>query len=69
MYTMENKTPVDWLVDKIKLKYSDIDFYHIKKEIEQAQGMFKEQIMEAYDKNKMGRVNYGEQYYNETYNQ
>jgi hypothetical protein len=28
----------------------------------------KEQIIDAYDKNKMGRVDYGEQYYNETYN-
>jgi len=29
--------------------------------------MEKEQIIDAYDKNKMGRVNYGEQYYNEVY--
>jgi len=27
----------------------------------------KEQIVDAYDNNKMGRVNHGEQYYNETY--
>jgi hypothetical protein len=27
----------------------------------------REQIIDAYDKNKMGRVDYGEQYYNETY--
>ena len=34
----------------------------------QAKAMEREQIIDAYDKNKMGRVDYGEQYYNETYN-
>ena len=34
----------------------------------QAKAIEREQIIEAYDKNKMGRVDYGEQYYNETYN-
>jgi disulfide oxidoreductase YuzD len=72
---METKkqTAVEWLVKEIKSKYSDIDFYHIKKEIDQAKAMEKKQIMDAiydnmgtnFDPN-MGRA---EQYYNETYGQ
>ena len=38
------KTAVEFLEEKIKLKY-DIDFYHIKKEIEQAKAMEKEQCL------------------------
>ena len=32
-----------------------------------AKEMHKQEIIDAYDKNKMGRVNYGEQYYLETF--
>jgi hypothetical protein len=41
------QTAVDWLVEKIKLKY-DIDFYHIKNDIKQAKEMEKQQIKDAY---------------------
>ena len=68
---METKkqTSVEWLVDKIKLKYNDIDFYHIKKEIEQAKQIEKEQIIEAcnYGCSDWGSWKDSEQYYNETY--
>ncbi len=36
------KTAVEWLIEKIKIKY-DIDFYHIKKDIEQAKEMENQQ--------------------------
>ena len=66
------QTAIEWLVEKIKIKY-DIDFYHIKKEINQAKEMEKKQIIDA---NRDGvdmvidNVPYitGEQYYNETFN-
>lgn len=32
------ESAVEWLIEKIKIKY-DIDFYHIKKDIEQAKEM------------------------------
>ena len=68
---METKkqTSVEWLVDKIKLKYNDIDFYHIKKEIEEAKEKEKEQIIEAIDYgcSDWGSWKDSEQYYNETY--
>ena len=35
-------TAVEWFVEKIKIKY-DIDFYHIKKEINQSKEMEKRQ--------------------------
>jgi len=63
------QTAVEWLVEKIKLKY-DIDFYHIKNDINQAKEMEKQQIIDAYDD---GNYAYGmgikepEQYYNETF--
>lgn len=47
---MENKqTAVEWLVDKIKLKY-DIDFYHIKNEINQALEMEKKQNLNEFER-------------------
>jgi hypothetical protein len=32
-----------------------------------AEEIHKQEIIDAYDKNKMGRVNYGKQYYQETF--
>lgn len=58
----KRQTAVEWLVDELldgKLLMPSL--------IEEAKQMEKEQIVDAYDKNKMGRVNYGEQYYNETF--
>ena len=56
-------TSIEWLATYLKgitsLNCDDI--------IEQAKEMHKQEIIEAYDKNKMGRVNYGEQYYQETF--
>ena len=58
---MENKqTAVEWFYQRILAK-------DIKSVFEQAKAMHKQQIIEAYDKNKMGRVDYGEQYYQATY--
>lgn len=61
------QTAVEWLIEKIKLKY-DIDFYHIKKEINQAKEMEKQQIIEAWiaTDNELQRI-VAEQYYNEEY--
>ena len=77
--TMSNnkQTAVEWLIEKIKLKY-DIDFYHIKKEINQAKEMHKQEIMECWETaHQAGRFegkgiaeeNWQtfEQYYNEEY--
>ena len=73
------QTPVEWLVEELEnnatMDYSFaqahklimLDVYTFTKLFEQAKAMEKTQIIDAYDKNKMGRVNYGEQYYNETY--
>jgi hypothetical protein len=36
------ESAVEWLIEKIKIKY-DIDFYHIKKDIEQTKEMEKQQ--------------------------
>jgi len=64
---MSKQTAVEFLAKSLK------DFPHIKHSqsfkdlVNQAKAMEKEQIVDAYDKNKMGRVDYGEQYYNETY--
>ena len=57
------QTAVEWLIEEI---HKNMEFIpvHIQ---EQAKEMEKEQIIDAYDKNKMGRVDYGEQYYQETY--
>ena len=74
------QTAVEWLVDKIKLKY-DLDLYHVKKEIEQANQMFQEQIMKSYDDGAIETMQEqegldismdqngeeSERYYNETY--
>ena len=43
------QSAVEWLVEKIKLKY-DIDFYHIKNDIKQAKEMEKQQMIEMHDK-------------------
>jgi hypothetical protein len=46
MENSKKQTAVEWLVEKIKLKY-DIDFYHIKNDINQAKEMEKQQIIDA----------------------
>ena len=75
---MEQKeqTAVEWLIEKIKLKY-DIDFYHIKKEINQAKEIEKQQIEDAYGVGHNEGCSYmtdgktefkdATQYYNETF--
>jgi hypothetical protein len=68
------ETAVEWLIEqiengKIEIIYSD-KIHSIKclpEFIKQAKEMEKEQIIEAYNKNKMGRFEYGEYYYKETY--
>jgi hypothetical protein len=65
----QQKTSVNFLVDIIKLKY-DLDLYHVKKEIEQANQMFEEQIIEAHlDGQSLVSCDdiYAKQYYTDTY--
>ena len=58
------QTAVEWLREKL---WKEFNFIFSDNILEQAKEMEKQQIVEAYDKNKMGRVDYGEQYYNETF--
>ncbi len=62
---MSKQTAVEWFIEELfkKIDYIQVD----PRIINQAKAMEREQIIDAYDKNKMGRVDYGEQYYNETY--
>ena len=73
---MAQQTAVRWLLDRIKLKY-DLDLYHVKEEIRQANQMFQEQITNAHftsaanfhDRmNSKDAENAANNYYNETYN-
>ena len=60
-------TSIEWLLEKIEQKNgTEFSSYYVEF-IEQAKEMHKKEIIDAYDKNKMGRVNYGEQYYQETF--
>lgn len=63
------QTAVEWLVEKIKIKY-DIDFYHIKKEINQAKEIEKQQIIDAYwdGCSNWDSETEAEQYYEQTFN-
>ena len=64
----QNKmTAVEWLQERINIGLTYEQEVLFEGLFEQAKEMEKEQIVEAYDKNKMGRVDYGEQYYNETF--
>lgn len=68
---MAQQTAVEWLLATLEqnsiidLDSVDTDTYYTI--INEAKQMEKEQIINDYNNNKMGRVNYGEQYYNETY--
>ena len=73
---MAQQTVVDYLIEKIKLKY-DLDLYHVKEEIGKANNMFQEQIINAHFKgssnfydtmNCKDAENDAHNYYNETYN-
>jgi hypothetical protein len=55
------QTAVEWLIEQLTEGNYNWKVY------DQAKEMEKEQIIDAYDNNKMGRVNHGEQYYKETY--
>jgi disulfide oxidoreductase YuzD len=68
MERMEKRTAVEWLVEEIKSKYSDIDFYHIKKEIDLAKIMEKEQHEKSYNQGLQSNFQNFELYYNKTYN-
>ena len=59
------QTAVEWLFEK--LWNTDKDKFTWYAILKQAKEIEKKQIVEAYDKNKMGRVDYGEQYYNERF--
>jgi hypothetical protein len=64
------QTSIEWLVEQIEqyiLTYGNLPFSVLLKFKKQAKEMEKQEIIDAYDKNKMGRVNYGEQYYQETF--
>ena len=67
---MKNKTVVEWLVDQVNTDC--LDPIYIRKElIEQANAMFKKQIVNAYKQGQYDsepiRKTDAEQYYNETY--
>jgi hypothetical protein len=64
---MSNKqqTAVEWLVEQ--LKDMEYDLRLIPNTIEKAKEMEKEQIIKAYE-NTNSMAMYGEQYYNETFN-
>jgi disulfide oxidoreductase YuzD len=69
---MNNKkeTAVEWLVEKLNLKYGNDDFIiAFINEIEQAKKLEKQQIIEAYHINPLETKwgNIGIDYYNETY--
>ena len=62
------QTAVEWLLQQIKLKY-DVDFYHIKNEINQAKEMEKQQIIDAVDGFPIEHRNMlGDEYYEKTFN-
>ena len=60
------QTAIDFLESEFN-KWAEGGLFIPQHIIEQAKAMEKKQIIDAYDKNKMGRVDYGEQYYNETF--
>jgi hypothetical protein len=61
-------TAVEWLsIELQKVMGTDIFYYSIKEQVEQAQQMEKEQIVCAWNDSKVSMMN-GDQYYNETYN-
>jgi hypothetical protein len=72
------QTSIEWLIEQFKeydfTPASNNEEYVIimpcwifDSKIDEAKEMHKQEIIDAYDKNKMGRVNYGEQYYQETF--
>jgi hypothetical protein len=69
MVEVKQMTAVEWLIDKLSnIKAEDFNStLEVRLICQQAKAMHKQQIIDAYDKNKMGRVDYGEQYYQETY--
>jgi len=58
-------TSIEWLIERLKYRFLNNDTE--ESIFEQAKQMHKQEIIDAYDKNIMGRVNYGEQYYQETF--
>ena len=64
-------TSIEWFIEHLlgngllRLTKEDHNLY--SKLRDEAQEMHKQEIIDAYDKNKMGRVKYGEQYYQETF--
>jgi hypothetical protein len=63
------QTAVEWLVENIYTIQVELESGNndLKNKIEKAKSMEKQQIIDAYNKNKMGRVDYGERHYNETF--
>ena len=64
-------TAVEWLsIELQKVMGTDIFYYSIKKQVEQAKQMEKEQIITAHYqgyRNDIGTTEISEQYYNETF--
>ena len=58
------KTAVEWIEDKIQ---PDMIFMEILGLIRQAKEMEKQQIIDAANSENSVDINYGEQYYNETF--
>lgn len=63
-----NQTAVEWFIEQLKKPYSD---KYIMDIIDQANKMFEQQIIEAYNKGEFndGMNETAEEYFNNTYNQ
>jgi hypothetical protein len=66
------KTAVEWLVKEFSdilgpMETNGMQDLLLVDAINRAKEIEKEQIIDAYNKNKMGRIDYGEQHYNETF--
>jgi hypothetical protein len=65
------QTSIEWFIEHLlgngllRLTKEEHKLYSELRD--KAKEIHKQEIIDAYDKNKMGRVNYGEQYYQETF--
>ena len=61
------QTAVEWLMEQLTKNYP-LTKESAESIIDQAKAMEKKQIVDAYEYTAVRTSNYGEQYYNETYN-
>jgi hypothetical protein len=63
---MKEQTAVEWFMDNIPTRFKNALLDMCKAEIEQANKMFEEQVIDAYETSHISMMT-AEQYYNETY--